>query len=223
VVTDRPEVAAAVTAALAARSVASRVLDPPAATGFAEAHGALVASVERDGPVDAVVVALGEPAPGGAPPHGWEAVLAAHGGLPGRIHADAAWARAVADHSAAADRPVRLVTATEATSPSGRSRAQASAQLARSARRATDDRVAAFAVSQESATPADTGALGELVAHLVCSPASPALSGAELVVGDGWVGLRSHPRPRGSISLGGPELPGWLDDALGAILGARRA
>ena len=46
------------------------------------------------------------------------------------------------------------------------------------------------------------------------SPDAPALAGAELVAGPGWFGLRSHPRPSGSVTFGGPGVPDWLDDAL---------
>ncbi len=48
-----------------------------------------------------------------------------------------------------------------------------------------------------------------------------ALSGAELVVGGNWFGLRSHPHPAGSVSFGGPEVPDWVDDALRVLVGAR--
>jgi len=54
----------------------------------------------------------------------------------------------------------------------------------------------------------------------VGSPEAAALAGAELVVADGWIGLRSHPRPSGSITFGGPDLPGWFDGALRALAGA---
>ncbi len=135
------------------------------------------------------------------------------------IHADAAWTRAAADRAAATGRPIRLVTVTDAGTAGGRSRAQAAAQLSRASRRATDDRVAAFAVADESG---DVDTIGALVAHLVASPDAVALSGAELVVGRGWAGLRSHPRPSGSIVLGGTEVPEWLDDALRDALGQAR-
>ena len=45
-------------------------------------------------------------------------------------------------------------------------------------------------------------------------PDAAALAGAELAAGDGWVGLRSHPRPGGSIAYGGPALPAWFDATL---------
>ena len=113
------------------------------------------------------------------------------------------------------------MTLTDATTAGGRSRAQASAQLTRAAKGATGDRVAAFAVSVETPRVGAGDALGELVAHLVCSPGRPALSGAELVVGAGWIGLRSHPRPGGSITFGGPAVPDWLDDTLRSIVAGR--
>ncbi|MGH9086001.1 MAG: hypothetical protein ACRDYW_11145, partial [Acidimicrobiales bacterium] len=90
------------------------------------------------------------------------------------------------------------------------------AQHARAARGATKDRVAAFAVSLEGGTGRP---VGELAAHLACSPEATALSGAELVAGEGWIGLRSHPRPGGSITFGGPDVPGWFDATLRRILG----
>jgi hypothetical protein len=49
------------------------------------------------------------------------------------------------------------------------------------------------------------------------------LAGAELVIGTGWIGLRAHPRPIGTVVYGGPEIPGWMDDALREIVGAPAA
>ena len=154
--------------------------------------------------LDAVVVAVaGGPAATGAT-SGWERILAEHDGIVEQIHADAQWARAVAELATTSGRPIRLVTVTDATTAGGRSRAQASAQLARAAGKATGDLVLPFAVSAES----DERFRGaELVAHLVCSPEAVGLAGAELVTGAGWFGLRSHPRPIGSISFGGPAVP----------------
>ena len=217
VVSDRPGLAASITAALEARSITCHPVGP--ARGFAAAAGALHRAVDAAGPVDAVVVAAAgpEPAPGGAA--GWEQVLADHQGMVGHLHADAGWARAVADYSAAADRPVRLVTLTDAVTTGGRSRAPASAQQARVAAGATDGRVTAFAASIE-ASEADAGiAVGALVTHLLTHAEAGALAGAELVVGPGWLGLRSHPRPIGSVTFGGPALPAWLDGTLREIVG----
>ena len=190
-VTDRPELVRGVSDALGARGVECR---------------------HEFGPADAVVVALaGRPAVTDART-AWERILASHEGLVDDIQADAAWVRAVAE----AGRPVRLVTITDAATSGGRSRAQAAAQLARAGRKATGDLVTPFAIAVEAAgTEASVGAL---VSHLVCNPEATALSGAELVVADGWLGLRSHPRPGGSIVLGEPGAPAWLDDALRAIV-----
>lgn len=220
VVTDRPEVGAAISAALDARTVTcSTVQVGGLAPGFDGAADALALIGERVGPLDAVVVALAGGPPATSSTSDWERVLAEHAGLVEQIHVDAGWARAAADYAARADRPVRLVTLTDATTAGGRSRAQASTQLARAARRATDDRVTAFSVSIETPWAGDAHPIGELVAHLLCSTETAALSGAELVAGAGWFGLRSHPRPSGSITFGGPAIPDWLDDTLRSIVG----
>ena len=134
-------------------------------------------------------------------------VLAEHRGIVEHIHTDAGWARAAADYAADAGRPVQLVTLTDAATTGGRSRAQASAQLARAAAGATEGRVTAFAVSIEASEEQAGHPAGELVAHLLSQPEATALAGAELAVGPGWLGLRSHPRPIGSITYGGPGRP----------------
>ena len=217
-VSDRPELVAALAAALEARGVAACTVPiERAAPGFAGATEALRSTVERAGPVDAVVVALAAPAPVGDA-DGWERVLAEHEGVTRQIHVDASWTRAVVALSAGADRPLRLVTLTDATTAGGRSRAQASAQLTRSSRRATHERVAAFAVSVESADAGDEVTVAELAAHLVCDADALALSGAELVAGSGWFGLRSHPRPGGSITVGDGGIPRWFDDTLRRVV-----
>jgi NAD(P)-dependent dehydrogenase (short-subunit alcohol dehydrogenase family) len=217
VVSDRPRLAASVIAALEARSIRCHPVE--LARGFSDAASALHAAVEANGPVDAFVVA-----PAGHPPTtsttgGWEQVLAEHAGIVGEIHTDAGWARAAADYAADAGRPVQLVTLTDATTTGGRSRAQASAQHARVAGSATEGRVTAFAVSIEAPAEVAGPPVGALAAHLLGHPEGAALAGAELVVGDGWLGLRSHPRPTGSVAFGGPALPEWLDGTLRQIVG----
>jgi hypothetical protein len=143
-------------------------------------------------------------------------VLAEHDTVTAGIEHDAAWARATAAHAASTGRSVALAVLTDATGAGGRSRAQAFAQLARAARRATEERVAAFAIGVEDVAGHEPAAA--LVARLVADPAASALSGAELVAGDGWLGLRSHPRPVGSIALDRPDLPPWFDDVLREVL-----
>jgi len=115
------------------------------------------------------------------------------------------------------------VTLTDATTTGGGSRAQAAAQHARVAAGATEGRVTAFAVGLEAAEDVAGPTTGGLVAHLLTHPDAGALAGAELVVGDGWLGLRSHPRPVGSVTYGGPGVPDWLDGTLREIIGASDA
>jgi len=46
------------------------------------------------------------------------------------------------------------------------------------------------------------------------------LAGAGLVVREGWIGLRRHPQPIGTVTYGGPAVPAWLDNALREIAAA---
>lgn len=212
VVTDRPGLAGPLIAALEARSVSCHRVDTT--SGFDETAKVLSSTVGTTGPLDAIVVAASGPEPTAATGEGWEQVLADHDGIVGHIHSDAAWARAAADYSASVGRAVRLVTLTDATTAGGASRGQASAQLARAAAASTKGRVTAFAASIEAPGEAAGQPAGELAAHLLTDPEAAALAGAELVVGAGWLGLRSHPRPIGSVVYGGPGVPRWLDTAL---------
>lgn len=192
---ERPDAAAATKAALEARGVRCTT------------------EVEAD--TEAIVVL---PAPmraaGGS---GWEQVLDDHDGLADVLVEDARWARVATEHAKAHARPVRLVLLVDATTAGGRSRAQAAAQLSRAALGATGQQVTCIALADEGAGAEGAAAV---LAHLVCSADGSALSGAELVVGPGWCGLRSHPRPRGSITYGGPELPPWFDGALRGVVGS---
>ena len=218
IVSDRPELAAVLTAALESRAIASRRVEP--AHGFDATAKSLQSAVDSAGPLDAVVVALeGHPRTSSAL-EGWEHVLADHRGLLEHLHDDASWSRAVADYAGAAERPVRLMVLTDATTPAGRSRAQASAQLARVAAAGTKNRVTALTAGLEASGQAARQAAGELVAHLFAHPDSAPLAGAELVVSDQWLGLRSHPRPIGTVTYGGPAIPDWLDGSLREIVGA---
>jgi NAD(P)-dependent dehydrogenase (short-subunit alcohol dehydrogenase family) len=219
VVTDRPLLAASLTGALEARAIACHRVEV-VAHGFGDAGDALRSVVEGAGPIDAIVVAPAGRQPTATSTEGWERMLAEHRGIVEHIHTDAGWARAAADYAASAARPVQLVTLTDAVTTEGRSRAQASAQQARVALGATKGGVTAFAASIEASDEGAGQTAGELVAHLLCHPEAAALAGAELVVGAGWLGLRSHPRPIGSITYGGPDVPDWLDATLREIVGA---
>ncbi|HTZ08956.1 MAG TPA: hypothetical protein VMB72_07780, partial [Acidimicrobiales bacterium] len=218
VVADRPGLASALSGALEARSVTCHHVEP--ADDFAGAARTLGAAAASAGSLDAVVLARSGTAPATGSPPGWERTLAEHGGIVAALHGDAAWARAVADYAAAARRPVRLVTLTDATTAGGRSRAQAAAQLARAAAGVTEGRVAAFAAGLEAPEAVVAGPTAALVAHLLTQADAAPLAGAELVVGRGWLGLRAHPRPLGSVTYGGPAVPGWLDATLREMVGA---
>jgi hypothetical protein len=214
-VVDDPRLRADIAAALGARGVTCRLVPTPGpVVGFDAAAAALASAMGSTDPVDAVVVAPTGPASPAAGDRGWEQVLSEHHGIVDGVFTDATWSRAVADEVGRTGRPLRLVSITDAATAGGRSRAQAVAHHARAARGATDDRVSAFAVGLESTDERDRGPLAELVAHLLCSPESPGLSGAELAVGRGTIGLRSHPRVGASIAFGGPGVPEWLDATL---------
>ncbi|HEY5251387.1 MAG TPA: SDR family NAD(P)-dependent oxidoreductase [Acidimicrobiales bacterium] len=217
VVTDRPRFAASLTAALEARSITCHPVE--VVHTFAEAAEALRSAVDATGPIDAIVVAPAGSQPADSSMDGWPRILAEHRGIVEQIRTDAAWARAAADYSASAGRPVQLVTLTDAETTGGRSRAQASAQLARAAAGATEGRVTAFAVSIEASEEEAEQSVGALVSHLLSHSDAAALAGAELAIGADRIGLRSHPRPRGSITYGGPSVPGWLDATLREIVG----
>ena len=215
VVSDRPGVAAALTAALEARSIACHRVE--VAPDFGAAAATLHSVVDRTA-IDALVVALAGEGPTASADAGWEHLLADHREIVPRLHADAAWTRAASDYAASTAKPIRVVTLTDATTPSGRSRAQAAAQLARVAADATDGRVIAFAAGIEAPEGAAAPATGELVLQLLRNPELATLAGAELAVGSGWIGLRSHPRPVGAVTYGGPAVPSWLDVALRDIV-----
>lgn len=219
-VVQDPALATALRSALAARGVRAVEL-PPAevTTGFAGAADAVGALAARADGLDALVVALPRAVDAGhaGTSEPWARVVAEHEGTTEGLLADAGWARAAADHAAGSGRPLRLITLTDAATSGGRSRAQAAAQLARAARTATRDRVAAFGVALGAgAVPAVTA---ELAAYLACEPDALGLSGAELLVTPGWFGLLRHPRPSASVVLGGTAVPEWLDEVLRTVVG----
>jgi hypothetical protein len=217
VVTDRPQLAAPLIAALEARSITCHRVE--LVHGFGAATNALSSVVASAGPIDAIVVAPAGRQPTATSTDDWEQGLAEHSGIVEGIHTDAGWARAAADYAASTGRPVRLVTLTDAATAGGRSRAQASAQFARIAAGSTEGRIAAFAASIEASEGAAAQTAGELVGHLLSHPEATALAGAELVIGAGWLGLRSHPRPTGTITYGGPAVPDWLDAPIREVVG----
>jgi hypothetical protein len=94
-------------------------------------------------------------------------------------------------------------------------------QIARVGAGATRGQVTALAVGIEAVSTDAAEQAGELVGHLLGHPeSSSGLAGAELVVGTGWIGLRAHPRPSGTVVYGGPAIPDWVDGVLREIVGA---
>jgi NAD(P)-dependent dehydrogenase (short-subunit alcohol dehydrogenase family) len=186
------------------------------ASGFAGAAEQLGRAAQGS-PLDAVVLTLVGDRAGTRDTAGsgsWKQILDEHAGIAEKIRTDAGWVRAASDYSASANRPVRVVTLTDATTSAGRTRGQAAAQLARGSHAATSGRVDALSISIESTDPSERRPVAQLVGHLVCGSDAPSLAGAELTAGSGWLGLRSHPAPAGSISFGGPAIPDWLDGVL---------
>jgi len=218
-VSNRHAVIAGMEAALKARSIACHHV--PVTSGFAGAADALKGILEAHGPIDAIVLAP-DGSVSSSLQEGWPRTLEEHVGISGQIEDDAGWARAASDYAAATERTVRLITLVDAVHSGGRSRAQASTQLSRAAKDATKGRVLACTVGLEDPDPQISSTLGEVVAYLLGDSEAMALAGAELVLRTGWFGIRSHPRPVGSITYGGPALPEWFDETMEEILGKGR-
>jgi len=81
----------------------------------------------------------------------------------------------------------------------------------------TTTNAGAAAITVRHATTVNLGDVNAASGTLQVGVGGDVTAGAELVAGPGWFGLRSHPRVRGSITLGGTELPAWFDDALRAL------
>jgi NAD(P)-dependent dehydrogenase (short-subunit alcohol dehydrogenase family) len=218
IVADDEQRARQLVSVLKARGADCTSISAPA-RGISATTEQLQRAAEQAGHFDAVVIALagsGSATETGFSGPVWQQVLVDHGDLPTEILEDAAWMRAAADYSLSNGRPLRLVALVEATTPGGRSRAQAAAQLSRASRGATDDLVSAVVISNE--IDDDHELVAELIGHLVVGPDTEALSGAELCVGEGWLGLRNHPAPAGTVNFGGPEVPDWMATVLQAVV-----
>ena len=223
IVSERADLTAALTAALEARSIACHTVAP--ARDFVGAGSALRAAttVEGSGPLDAVVVALAGNAGGSAGRAAPPVRRLRRSGKPSwpttTGSSRTSWPTPPGREPPQTMRPSRNVRYGSSRSPTLRrpvaeAAPQASAQIARAAAGGTGRRVTALATSLESSEAVADERSGQLVAHLVAHPEAGALAGAELVVGPGWLGLRAHPRPIGTVVYGGPEIPGWLDGVL---------
>ena len=181
----------------------------------------------RGGRLDAVVVAragAGRRWIGTGDAGAWERVLDEHAGITDAIRSDVAWVRAVTDprgdrRPAGPDRDRHRRNHRRRPEP-GPGRGAARPRRAPASPTGCD----AFAISVESARRAALGRGRARGLPRGRRRAPPTLSGGELMVGDDWVGLRSHPAPAGIVSFGGPELPRWLDGALRRMVsGATRS
>lgn len=222
VIAERREVGEALAAALVEAGSTATVLAVPSGDGdgaFEPIAALLTTQIAGPHPPDSVVVAAGAFVTPRAASADWRQVAADHDGLVGRIIGDAAWMRAAVDAARHSGRELRLLLLVDAATPGGRSRAQAAAQVSRAVARSSDGKVAAVTVSVEADWQSAGESVAALSARLAWGSEAEALSGAELAVAEGRVLLRCHPRPVGSISFGGPELPAWFDTAMSEIVG----
>ena len=132
-----------------------------------------------------------------------------------------AWARAAADYAAGADRPVRLVTLTDATTAGGRSRAQASVQLARAAAGST--RGARHRLRGEHRGSGGGRRPDRSASSSPTCSVTPRQRRSP--VRSWWSGPAGSacavtPDRSAAITYGGPAVPDWLDATLREIVGA---
>jgi hypothetical protein len=215
IVSDRPAAASMVAAALGTSTVRTVVISPDTTGAGVDGARRVLDEADRDGDLCGVVTVVARSDAGGTHDD-WQSVLAAHTGLRPAIMEDARWARACAEHAATRRRALGLVHLVDAVGAGGRTRSQAAAQLSRASSGATEGLVTAHAIAIE------TDEIGEdvcaLVGMLIHDDRARALSGAELVAGRGWLGLRCHPCPVGSVVFGEPRVPEWFDTVLAEML-----
>jgi len=234
IVSDDPDLARALGGAVTSRGMRPvgigpwRPFDELAAqipSGFAAIADTLTRASQAYGPIAAVVVVLGSQAASSRPGEpAWQELLEAHVDTIPHVIAHAGWLRAATDHASRRSQPIRITHLTDANSASGRTGAQAVAQMARSANDTPlPVQLDAFAISIETAERGDDQPLADLVARLVRADDTRAMRGAELVVRPNWIGLRSHPSPIVTVSFGGRAIPAWVDDALKEVIAPHKA
>ncbi len=187
---------------------------------FAEAQRLLRQAAASQGVIDSLIVEIsaGDESERG---DGWAGLVEAHRTVTASYLAAMAWLRAPAE--VLGEQPIRVIFVTDATSVAGRTTAQAIAQSARSvSERPVGRGLDVAAVSVESARDADLSPLAALVARLAVTEDSQSLWGGELVVGEGWVGIRNHPGPIATVSFGSIEIPDWVDSALRSVIAESR-
>ena len=216
VVSDDQASAHVVSSALEFRGI-SCVVVGSGASGATVGFAAAASELETANPgrtLDGVVLALSGENSNVKGSGTWKDVLSDHASLPGALTSDAAWMSALSAYVRSEGHALRVVSICDAHSWAGRSRAQAAAQLARASLEGSNGQVAAFAIGVESPDYSGRRAAADLATSLLATDDVTALVGAELVVGEGWLGIRSHPAPATTISFGGPKVPEWLDATL---------
>jgi NAD(P)-dependent dehydrogenase (short-subunit alcohol dehydrogenase family) len=229
VVADDPAFGAAVARALPAwgmKPVGPGGSDPTTGSRrhlqltFDAVAAALRVATAAAGPLDALIVVSSIPGldqPGGGTR--WLHLLEAQASTCSDVIVQGAWLRAAARYAREAHQPLRVVHVALAASDEGRPAAQAVAQLARSANEVRmPESIEAFSITVESMRDTDVSAAGHLAARLAGADDAAVLAGAELVVGTGWIGVRSHPEPAATLSFGGPDIPPFVDEALRLVL-----
>jgi hypothetical protein len=188
--------------------------------GFDAISAGLQQAADASGPLDALIVVSRIPAPEDARDGaGWVRLLAAQAPTTHHVKAHGAWLRAAARYARESHRPLRVVHVTRLESEEARPAAQAVAQMARSANDVKlPESLEVFSLTVESIGDSDIAATGHVAARLVGADDAAALTGAELVMGPGWLGLRSHPEPAATISFGGPAIPAFVDEVLQQVL-----
>jgi NAD(P)-dependent dehydrogenase (short-subunit alcohol dehydrogenase family) len=229
VIADNPGLGAAVARALPAWDMSPLVPGTdqaapgsrrPLPSGFEAVAAAVHQAAGTAGGLDSLIVVSSIPDPD-VPGEGvpWLRLLAAQTSTCSYVTSHGAWLRAAARYARETDRALRVVHVTVVASDRGRPAAQAVAQLARTA---NDHRgpgpLEVFSLTVESMGDSDITAAGHLAARLAGADDAAALAGAELVIGRGWLGVRSHPEPAATLSFGGPDLPPFIDDALRLVL-----
>jgi NAD(P)-dependent dehydrogenase (short-subunit alcohol dehydrogenase family) len=188
--------------------------------GFETVYTSLQEAADTSGPLDALIVVSGMPVPKDAGAGaGWVRLLAAQAETTHLVEAHGAWLRAAARYARDSHRPLRVLHVTRVESEEGRPAAQAVAQMARSANDVQlPESLEVFSLTVESTGASDVAATGQVAARLVGADDAADLKGAELVIGPGWLGLRSHPEPAATISFGGPAIPAFMDEVLQRVL-----
>ncbi len=184
--------------------------------GFDAVSDDLRLAVDAFGPLHALIVvsSTGEPPEVGDRP-AWLGLLSAQSSTTNQVMSHAGWLRAAARYAVRTNNTLRVVHVSMLGSNEGEPAAQSIAQLARSANDSSvQPPLETFSICVTSKADSDIRAAGHLVARLAGAGDAGALRGAELVVGPGWLGLRSHPGPVASLSFGGPGVPPFVDEVL---------